>query len=691
MEPALSLMPMMETPVQPDEGEALRLVTECSGREDAHLYAIRAEAYTEILAAHSLQHFSYSFSLGRMVDTREWLGERNSEVFNIILPALEGFMSLLLAKEPRRSAHGTTRDEGDIESAHYVTGLLDWAADHHGAENLAHQAANWLAKTGNVIFFVGWDPAGGRQIPLSDGSSLFEGDPILRVDSMFAWNFHPHAKNYMESPYAHHATLVSRDWLREHYPEKEKEIADIPDMSESAGLVFERGLLNLSTQGSGLGTSLVGRAPEGESFVELHTVYIRSSPQLPQGRMIVAVGSSDAPRVLLFDGPNPYIEHKTGKRTLPVVHMKDLDVPGRLWGEGRTLHMLPMQRYINESRAQIRENAEMCANPIMIYPSSGVDPNAVTNDIGLMLPYAVGSTPPAWLYPPPLPDYLKDAEAAALQYADIFMAPVGPSSAEADANIKSGVHEMIVQEQKRARVAPTIRAWEMAWESVWRLYVDNWRSFATLPREIEVHGADGLWRKEYFSGSMASKSVMVKVVPYSAMPTSRTASFAEWIEISKSPLGATLDDGQLRRMWTDIDKGDMARSYRDNTVHTTKAYRNIQRVRKGELRLAEIQDNADAHLAVYTNWMATGEFELLIATDPTLAQRMSLLVESFMNVKQAQLIAAQGLPPEGENIEAQKVEGSASAPQTGGDGGYPRRTQGFGNSPGIPKPAGRPS
>ena len=692
-----------------DGGEALEVLRDCADKDNPYLYSLRASAYTQVLYTHGLQTFTYSLTQGRMVDLREDdENDRVTVIFNIIMPVVEAQKALLLSKTPKRSAIAETRDQVDIESARYATDAMAWGERFHRLEELSIEAADWLVKTGNVVHFVGWDPAGGRSWQIEDGRFITEGDPIWRVDSMFGWTFHPHARNYHDSPYAHHSACVSRDFLEEHFPDHKHLIPRGDEYSTNESQVFEQSLKNLSpSHGGVLHGGYQHSTNYRESFFELHTVYFRSSPKYPEGRMIIGLARGGDPYLLLYDGENPYIDHSTGRRTLPCVVVRHMPVPNRLWGEGPVLHLMPHQRAINRLRGQIYENAEMIANPQGYFWGGSLASDRWTNGIGNLVELTEGSPAPGFIHPPEMPGYLIQGEQAALQFADIFARPVGPLSGETDSNIKSGIHQMIVEETKKTLVAPMVRAWEIGWESAWKLWIDNWRTFADVPRQIGTMGDDGGWRQGYFSGEMARAKFNVRVEPYSAMPTSRSATFAEWIELIKAgaaPIQA--DPSMARQFWSDIGKGDMAQTYRDNSADFDKAQRNILIVRQGGLRGAEMQDNVDAHLAVYTNWMKTPEYERAREEDEMLPFRMQILIDSFQASKQRELMAQQiqmmavgGMPgPSMGGGDAPpspeaRVQGAAKGQSPGngsGDGGMPRMTQGFGRAPNVNRDPGGP-
>ena len=688
-----------------DEKDSLNYIRDASNKDDPYLYAMRGSMYTSILFTHGLQNYAYSLSQGRAIDVRDEGDESSSVVFNIILPTIESQIALLLTRTPERQVVATTRDDRDIEAAHYATDLLKWADEYHDLPHIYEQAANWFAKTGNVFLFVGWDPTGGRFFMDQQGQPVFEGDPIIRVDSAFAWTLHPQANSYKDSPYAHHSCMVHRSWLEEHYPEIMRELPEDERnaYAHEGGLLFENLLKNLGPSHGYFGTWGIGHTnaldghPKGESYFEIQTLYVRSCPKYPSGRMMIALARNGTAFKILYDGENPYIDWRTGRRTLPIVHMANLQVPGRALGESFVTHMIPMQQVVNRHRSQILDNAALNGNPRMYLPEDGVDESQLTDDVGSIVRVPIGAEKPGYMAAPELPSYIVECEKAALQFMEILTRPFGPLRSEQE-NISSGIHQMIVAEQKMQLVAPIITRWENGWDAAWKLYIDNWRTFASLPRKVSVPGDDGGWRETYFSGSVARANFVVSVKPGSSMPTSRAATFAEWVELIKSGAAPIqMDPALARQFWKDLGRPEIARTFRDNTVHMDKARRNIQRVRSGEVRQAELQDNLEVHLTVYSNWMCTPEYEAEVARDPMFGMRMVAMFQSFQMMLQQQMMMAQmaagGEVAEG-NEQADRVQkaNQKQPGEAGGDGGFPRQTQGFGKarpSQSPPRPEAR--
>lgn len=663
--------------------EALDYVRAAANKDDPHLHAMRGAAYTNILFTHGLQHHAYSVSRGRVEDVRDEDEEGHSVTMNVILSITEGQQGYLMKSPSEVVGKATTTDDRDIEAADYATDFTKWAKVKHDLPDVREQAAGWFVETGGVFLSALWDPAAGRMFMDENGDQVFEGEPLVKAESLFAWTLHPEAISVEESEYAHHAAMVHRSWLEEHYPEVMSDLGPTDEstggLAHDGGLVFENALKNMGpSHGYFAGANTdQDNYPKGEGYYEVQTVYVRSSPKYPAGRMIVALAHNGHAVRILADQENPYVDWSTGRRTLPVIYIPNIRVPGRLLGESTVQHAIPMQQIINKQRKQILDNADLNGNP-RGYKSEHIPDDVITDEVGTFIDVPDGATPPGYMAAPELPSYVIQAEQTALQMLEIVSSPNGPLRSD-DENITSGIHKMISEEAKAEKVSTMITRWRNGWRKWWGLYIDNVRTFGSTTMKLDVPGDNGSWRQSYFSGELARSNFVLDFKDAEALPGSRTAVFAHWNEVLKNVVGLNQIDPQIgSQMWKDLGRQDIARTYRDNTVHEDKARRNMQRVRMGEMRGADPQDDIETHLRIYKDWMCSAEYEIEAMRDGSFAARMGVLLQSFtdaMNEKMQMDAAMAAMAQDmGEEEEPQRAAG---------DGGHSRMTQGA--SQGTPK------
>jgi hypothetical protein len=98
----------------------------------------------------------------------------------------------------------------------------------------------------------------------------------------------------------------------------------------------------------------------------------------PNGRLITVAPDL---KLVLQDVQNPYID---GRK--PYVRVATTTVPGQFWGEGDVQPLMESQKLLNKTSATIVNWMNMMANNIWVLDSnSGVSPNQITNQVGLVL------------------------------------------------------------------------------------------------------------------------------------------------------------------------------------------------------------------------------------------------------------------------------------------------------------------
>jgi hypothetical protein len=98
----------------------------------------------------------------------------------------------------------------------------------------------------------------------------------------------------------------------------------------------------------------------------------------PRGQVITVLPDS---QVLLQVADNPY-----GDGRFPYVRFVDAVVPGKFWGEGEVSPLIETQKLINKVGSVITDWCSRMTNNVWILDDdSGVNPNQITNQVGLIL------------------------------------------------------------------------------------------------------------------------------------------------------------------------------------------------------------------------------------------------------------------------------------------------------------------
>lgn len=209
----------------------------------------------------------------------------------------------------------------------------------------------------------------------------------------------------------------------------------------------------------------------------------------PLGKIVQAI---PALGLVLAVGPSPY---KDGMK--PYVKIIDVVRPREFYGEGEVGPYIETQDMINRSLAVIYDYVALMTNPTWIVDmDSGVDPDMLTNQIGLVIPKKAGSTV-VRESPPNLPPGVFNFYTLMRQLFDSQTGihdvtqgrkPVGITAAEA-------ISTMMEAAQTRLRLKE--RQLQVALRQMGFMVVSRILQFYTAPRVIKISGSTMQW-PEFF-------------------------------------------------------------------------------------------------------------------------------------------------------------------------------------------------
>lgn len=95
----------------------------------------------------------------------------------------------------------------------------------------------------------------------------------------------------------------------------------------------------------------------------------------------------------------------------------DMFREGTAWGKATAELLIPEQDAINDVEDAIRINARLTGNPQRVLDTnSGIDPDKLTNEPGLVIPSDQGTNGLEWIQPPGMPTYIINYRTQKLQY-----------------------------------------------------------------------------------------------------------------------------------------------------------------------------------------------------------------------------------------------------------------------------------
>jgi hypothetical protein len=211
----------------------------------------------------------------------------------------------------------------------------------------------------------------------------------------------------------------------------------------------------------------------------------------PQGCVITVAVKQ---KLRLQKIPHPY---KDGRK--PFVRYVDTIVPGQFWGEGEIEPLMPVQKIINKTVSNILDYMNMCANPVWLVPkSAGINPDKITNAMGLILPYE-GDQAPRRDIPPPLPSAFFEFYQAMTQFTDVVSGVHDVTNGRNPTGITAAQAIQTLQEAAQTRIRLKERNLNVSLDQLGTLITSRVLQFYREPRIAKVADAKG-WPQyfEYF-------------------------------------------------------------------------------------------------------------------------------------------------------------------------------------------------
>jgi len=208
----------------------------------------------------------------------------------------------------------------------------------------------------------------------------------------------------------------------------------------------------------------------------------------PQGVLITIAVKQ---KIRLQKIANPY---KDGKK--PFVRIVNTIMPGQFWGEGEVEPLMPIQKILNKNIANIMDYMNMCGNPCWLIPKdSGINPDKVTNQMGLILLYN-GDKAPARDIPPPLPSAFFDFYNTISRFADVVSGVHDVTQGRQPTGITAAQAIQTLQEAAQTRIRLKERNLNTSLSFAGTLIISRIMQFYREPRIAKV--TDGSQWPQYF-------------------------------------------------------------------------------------------------------------------------------------------------------------------------------------------------
>ena len=371
----------------------------------------RTEWTQNLLFLAGLQWYRYSNISGNFILPRvaPW---KERPVWNMLKPFAKSVMAKLTKNKPVTTCVPRSSDPSDI----YAAGLGDDVLHAKWIElKLAKKlraAIAWLIATGNGWIMTYWNENSGklRPIEMLAETDVFDpetgthvgqevvsvpgdenGEPIMTEDGYFDMEAEPAYYDMGEvgvkvlSPFqvlpnegATDEDDIDSIIIIETCPVRQirREYPDVPgimpeDTSEYDSPEYLMGMARLAGADTHYTGPQFDRSDSGDSSrsaLKIHR-YERPTPQFPHGRYWMVCCKE------LLEPPQPLPDGIW----LPLIHIKDVEIPGQLLGEATMTAAVGIQREINEHAAKQKEHFKLMVQGKWTVPTgTGVQRGAIT-------------------------------------------------------------------------------------------------------------------------------------------------------------------------------------------------------------------------------------------------------------------------------------------------------------------------
>lgn len=535
-----------------------------------------------LLFLQGLQWWAYDRVTGQFAPPKKspW---KERPVRNILVPYAKHQLAKLTKNRPRTSCVPASTDPEDIQAGKLGDDVLRAKWQELRLSKVWRRTISWVIATGNGFLMPYWNRNSGILMPLTTivqaakmnretgqpeadpatGEMLAEevecpcdqdGNPIMtpeggydleaqpayidigevghRVLSPFQVFPDPDAESTEEM---HDLVVVDVCTLREirrNWPHVEEPLVaeDVTDIERFDQLI--------STLTAGPDTHLTGGSYLEEVDVpKAMVLYYFEKPcsEYPFGRSWVTVGRQ------LLEEPGPLPEGIWPA----IVHLKDIEVPGRFHAEATMTSAVGLQREYNEATAHIKEHHNLLLRGKWLVPiGSNIRRGQITAAPGEVIQHTPG-LPPKMAELRPLPAEVYNERERILGDFRLVTSVREVSMGDPPPGVSSGRAFLVLQEADDSDLGPMIEMYEEA------VALDGWlmlqiiQRFYEEERLIRVSGENRRYQVRAFRGADLSAIVDVEPQTGSAFPWSKTAMQSMMIDLAR----------EVPAVFTDQDTG----------------------------------------------------------------------------------------------------------------------------------------
>ncbi len=248
-----------------------------------------------------------------------------------------------------------SKDGGAVEASRLANALASQEVEDKKLDKKGEKLAEGGFVQGTSFMSCVWKTDRGQKFARGDHGIIYAGDTHFRNHSVFDTFYDYEIEDWEDLPFVEIRTMANKWDLVAKYPELKQEIVSLPSIRDLRGLTY---------------ISETERAEIADDQVYVYELYVKPSPALPHGRMLIY--SDD--RTVYYDDRNHY-------GLIPIEQLKSMPIHNLGYGYPLLSDLLPCQEMLDHSFSAIASNQSAFAVQNILVPDGS---NIGVNEVGGM-------------------------------------------------------------------------------------------------------------------------------------------------------------------------------------------------------------------------------------------------------------------------------------------------------------------
>jgi hypothetical protein len=470
-------------------------------------------------------------------------------VVNRIKPVVRTEVSRMTSQEPTAEVVPASNEEEDILAAEAAEAVFESVRTRLNLQRVLREAAWWCSVTGVGFIKTHWDKS--YESEDTNGNGIYGDHCFTSVTPFHVMVPDLLLEDIEDQPFVLNVFTKSLEWVRTRYPEIFNR--DYRPTVISSNEIMETQYLNTKS-------SEANSAKPDSCLIIEAWIKPGATPLLEKGGLITMV---DDTVVSSSDQGIPY-EHGQ----YPFAKMESIQ-SGSFYATSVIEDLIPIQREINRTRAQLIEARNLMARPGFFYRTGSMDPNKVTSSTGQYIDIRPGAEFPQPIPMPQMPSFVDKFQEDSLRDMEDISGQHQVSKGSAPAGVTAGTAIQFLQEADNSYMATTHASVEdcvqkIAYQTV-GLAIQYWDS----ERLVKYVGRDGAVSARYLSNAHLKSGTDIRIESGSSLPTSKAARIALFMDLMNRGFIPAQDGLELMKLpsmkaYWDFTKVDENQAKREN-------------------------------------------------------------------------------------------------------------------------------